>query len=35
MKYKALSSIFYSDNANYLNLYETRYNSESTYRFDF
>lgn len=35
MKYKALSSTFYSDNANYLNLYETRYNSESTYRFDF
>ena len=35
MKYKELSSLFYSDNKEYLNIYETRYNSESTYRFNF
>lgn len=35
MKYKALSSIFYSDNNKYLKVYEDRYNSESTYRFNF
>ena len=31
MKYRALSSIFYSDNSKYLKIYENRYNSESTY----
>ncbi|MCB2286618.1 Fic family protein [Clostridium algidicarnis] len=35
MKYKALSSIFYSDNSKYLKTYTDRYNSESTYRFNF
>ncbi|MCY6356348.1 Fic family protein [Clostridium sp. ZS2-4] len=35
MKYKALSSIFYSDNNKYLKIYTDRYNSESTYRFNF
>lgn len=35
MKYRALSSIFYSDNNKYLEIYEDRYNSESTYRFNF
>ena len=34
MKYRALSSIFYSDNSKYLKIYENRYNSESTYRFN-
>ena len=35
MKYRALSSIFYSDNDKYLKVYKDRYNSESTYRFNF
>lgn len=35
MNYKSLSSIFYSDNSNYQKIYEDRYNSESTYRFNF
>lgn len=35
MNYKLLSSIFYSDNKIYENLYNTRYNSESSYRFNF
>lgn len=35
MKYRALSSIFYSDNNKYLETYKDRYNSESTYRFNF
>lgn len=35
MKYRALSSIFYSDNNKYLEIYKNRYNSESTYRFNF
>lgn len=35
MKYRALSSIFYSDNNKYLEIYKDRYNSESTYRFNF
>lgn len=35
MKYRALSSIFYSDNNKYLDIYKNRYNSESTYRFNF
>lgn len=35
MKYKALSSIFYSDNNEYIKIYKDRYNSESTYRFNF
>ncbi|MGL4875869.1 MAG: Fic family protein [Clostridium sp.] len=35
MKYRALSSIFYSDNNKYLEIYQNRYDSESTYRFDF
>lgn len=35
MQYKALSSIFYSNNSEYLKLYTDRYNSESTYRFNF
>lgn len=34
MKYRELSSIFYSDNSKYLKIYENRYNSESTYRFN-
>ncbi|MDY3827611.1 MAG: Fic family protein [Clostridium sp.] len=35
MKYRAFSSIFYSDNNKYLEIYKDRYNSESTYRFNF
>ena len=35
MEYKLLSSIFYSDNSKYENLYKSRINSESTYRFNF
>lgn len=35
MNYRALSSIFYSDNNKYLKIYENRYNSDSTYRFNF
>ena len=35
MQYKPLSSIFYSNNDEYLKIYTNRYNSESTYRFDF
>lgn len=35
MEYKLLSSIFYSDNSKYEDLYKWRFNSESTYRFDF
>lgn len=35
MQYKPLSSIFYSNNNEYLKIYTNRYNSESTYRFDF
>lgn len=35
MKYRALSSIFYSDNNKYLDIYTNRFNSESTYRFNF
>ena len=35
MRYRALSSIFYSDNNKYLEIYKDRYNSESTYRFNF
>lgn len=35
MKYRALSSIFYSDNNKYLEVYKNRFNSESTYRFNF
>lgn len=35
MQYKLLSSIFYSNNSEYLEIYTNRYNSESSYRFDF
>lgn len=35
MRYRALSSIFYSDNNKYLEVYKNRFNSESTYRFNF
>lgn len=35
MKYRALSSIFYSNHDKYLDIYKERYNSESTYRFKF
>lgn len=35
MEYKLLSSVFYSDNSNYEELYKSRFNSESTYRFNF
>lgn len=35
MQYKLLSSIFYSNNSEYLKIYTNRYNSESSYRFDF
>lgn len=35
MEYRALSSIFYSNPKEYENIYKLRYNSESTYRFDF
>lgn len=35
MQYKRLSGIFYSNNNEYLKVYSDRYNSESTYRFDF
>lgn len=35
MKYRALSSIFYSENNKYIDIYKDRYNSESTYRFNF
>jgi len=35
MEYKLLSSIFYSDNSKYVDLYKSRLNSESTYRFNF
>ncbi|MCT4594403.1 MAG: Fic family protein [Anaeromicrobium sp.] len=35
MKYKLLSSIFYSDNENYETFYKNRFNSESTYKFNF
>lgn len=35
MQYKPLSSIFYSNNNEYLKIYTNRYNSESTYRFNF
>ena len=35
MQYKPLSSKFYSNNNEYLKIYTNRYNSESTYRFDF
>ncbi|MDK2868120.1 MAG: hypothetical protein PWP38_2435 [Clostridiales bacterium] len=35
MKYRLLSSMFYEDTELYKNTYETRYNSESTYRYKF
>jgi len=35
MEYKLLSSIFYSDNSKYLDIYNSRFNSESTYKFNF
>ena len=35
MEYRALSSIFYSNPKEYEDIYKFRYNSESTYRFDF
>lgn len=35
MKYRLLSSIFYEDAEKYKDLYERRFNSESTYRLDF
>ena len=35
MEYRLLSSIFYSDNNKYADLYTSRFNSESTYRFNF
>lgn len=35
MQYRLLSSIFYSNNNEYLKIYSDRYNSESSYRFDF
>ncbi|MCB2307383.1 Fic family protein [Clostridium estertheticum] len=35
MEYKLLSSIFYSDNSKYEDLYKSRLNSESTYKFNF
>jgi|GEM_PF-5050104 len=35
MEYKSLSSIFYSDNSKYVELYKGRLNSESTHKFDF
>ena len=35
MKYRLLSSVFYEDDKEYKKLYEKRFNSESTYQFDF
>lgn len=35
MDYKLLSSVFYRNHNEYEKLYETRFNSESTYKFDF
>lgn len=35
MKYRLLSSIFYEDTKKYEDLYERRFNSESTYQLDF
>ena len=35
MKYKLLSSLYYSDRNLYEQTYLNRYNSESTYRFNF
>ena len=35
MQYQPLSSIFYSNNSEYFEIYADRYNSESSYRFDF
>ena len=35
MEYKQLSSLFYSDNKNYNDIYLARYNSEAAYRFNF
>lgn len=35
MKYKLLSSLFYSDKELYEKVYENRFNSESTYKFNF
>lgn len=35
MEYKQLSSLFYSDNKNYNDIYLARYNSETAYRFNF
>lgn len=35
MEYKLLSSVFYSDNSSYEDFYKKRYNSESTYKFNF
>lgn len=35
MEYKLLSSVFFSDNSKYEDLYKSRFNSESTYRFNF
>lgn len=35
MKYKLLSTIYYSDNSKYEDVYMARFNSESTYRYKF
>ena len=35
MNYKTLSGYFYSDKIKYENIYNSRFNSESSYRFDF
>ena len=35
MKYKLLSSLYYKSKEEYNQVYKNRYNSESTYRFDF
>lgn len=35
MEYKLLSSIFYSNNSQYDDIYNQRFNSESTYKFNF
>ena len=35
MKYKLLSSLFYSDKKLYEETYTSRFNSESTYKFNF
>ncbi len=35
MKYRLLSSVYYEDSKHYIELYNRRYNSESTYRYNF